>query len=64
MMMIERPSHVQRMRKAHRHALNVLFARKPQAVPVEADMIDKLVEYHITRMHKLWFNPSRRERQS
>lgn len=63
MLRIERPSHVSRMREAHRHALRVLFARLSSAPAVEVKMIDRLTEYHITRMHHLWFSSSRREKQ-
>jgi len=63
MMMIERPSHVLRVRQAHKNALRVLFAREPIAPPVEKEMIARLTEYHITRLHKLWFSSSRREKQ-
>lgn len=63
MLMIERPSHVSRMRQAHRRALRTLFHRMPDANDVEVMIIDRLIEYHITRMHHLWFSCSRREKQ-
>jgi hypothetical protein len=62
MMKIERPSHTSRMREAHRHALRVLFAQLSVAVGYEVTLIERTIDYHITRLHHLWFSTSRREK--
>lgn len=56
-------SHAERMREEHKRNLRILKNEMQNVQGFELQLMQKAEEYHISRLHSLWFSTSRREKQ-
>lgn len=56
-------THAEKVRAAHRKALRILKNEMQRAQGYELALMQRCEEYHISRLHSLWFSTSRREKQ-
>lgn len=60
---VERPAHVGRIRREHVNAIKALKDKIEKAQGIERVLLESSEQYHIARLHLLWFSSSRREKQ-
>jgi hypothetical protein len=56
-------SHTERMREEHKRNLRIIKHQLPMVQGLELRLMQAAEEYHISRLHSLWFSTSRREKQ-
>lgn len=56
-------THAEKVRAAHRRNLRILKEVMPKAKGMTLQLMQSAEEYHISRLHSIWFSSSRREKQ-